>query len=310
MGFSLQLLMGGRLGWLPFLGLLLPSFYCQELSKECGKTFEKGKILGGQDTSILKWPWQVSILYRRYHICGGSILHEQWVLTAAHCFFTNMETLFNYEVLAGFTDIRIKHRKGQRRTVRQVLIHPRYGLNHPHGSDIALVQLKKSLSFSDNVYPICLPNATISLKKVTTCWVTGWGKLSEEDHNEGKLQEAEVPLLNQLICQLIYGNPLFIQEDMICAMDMEAQKSPCQGDSGGPLVCKINNTWIQIGVVAWGRGCMPPIFPSVFTRVSFFSPWISDIIKTRTISNRSTVIIVSWATLPTPLLFLYVLRIQ
>uniref|UniRef100_F6VXB0 Serine protease 38 n=1 Tax=Monodelphis domestica TaxID=13616 RepID=F6VXB0_MONDO len=309
MGFSLQLLVGGCLGWLPLLGLLLPRFYCQELRKECGHTFETGKILGGQATSINKWPWQVSILYRRYHICGGSVLHEQWVLTAAHCFFMNMDSLFKYKVLAGLTDLRLKNRKGQRRNIRQVYIHPDYGLTHPHGKDIALVHLQRPLKFSSNVYPICLPNANISLKKVTKCWVTGWGKMSQDGYIEGKLQEAEVPLLNQFICQLIYGNPLFIQEDMICATDMKVKKSPCQGDSGGPLVCKINNTWIQIGVVTWGRGCKPPILPSVFSRVPFFSPWISDIIKTRTIS-RSTAIIVSWATLPTPLLFLYALRIQ
>uniref|UniRef100_A0A4X2KRN5 Peptidase S1 domain-containing protein n=2 Tax=Vombatus ursinus TaxID=29139 RepID=A0A4X2KRN5_VOMUR len=289
--------------------LFLPGCYCQDRNPECGQPFRKGKILGGQNALRGKWPWQVSLFFRGFHICGGSILSKYWVLTAAHCFDQALNLLDYFEVYAGFTDLRKSGRQGQRREITQVIIHPRYKFTHPNGNDIALVQLKRSLKLSALVLPICLPTSTINLEMMDTCWVTGWGKMTESGRTVNKLQEVQVPLLDQFWCQILYGSMFLIQEDMICATDITHGKSPCQGDSGGPLACKFNDTWVQIGVVTWGRGCDMPLFPGVFARVPYFSTWISSTMKSVVIS-RSTTIVSSWTTLPTPLLFLHVLRIQ
>ncbi|KAM9095877.1 serine protease 38-like isoform 1-T1 [Sarcophilus harrisii] len=289
--------------------LLLPSCGCWKSNSECGRPFREGKIIGGQDALDGKWPWQVTFFFRGYHTCGGSILSKYWVLTAAHCFDQTLDLLEHFKVYVGLTDLKSINSHIQKRGIKQVIIHPLYKLTHPNGHDIALVQLSKALKFNYLVLPVCLPKSNINLDTTETCWITGWGKMRESGIMVDILQETEIPLLDQFLCQILYGSIFFIQEDMICAADLSLMKSPCQGDSGGPLVCKFNDTWIQIGVVTWGKGCSIPLYPGVFARVPYFSTWISNSIQSVIIS-RSTIIAVSWMTLSTALLFLHVLRTQ
>lgn len=56
------------------------------LPSACGQRHVQGKIMGGTDAPEKKWPWQVSVHYAGFHICGGTIIHEYWILSAAHCF--------------------------------------------------------------------------------------------------------------------------------------------------------------------------------------------------------------------------------
>ncbi|KAM9095878.1 serine protease 38-like isoform 2-T2 [Sarcophilus harrisii] len=220
-----------------------------------------------------------------------------------------LDLLEHFKVYVGLTDLKSINSHIQKRGIKQVIIHPLYKLTHPNGHDIALVQLSKALKFNYLVLPVCLPKSNINLDTTETCWITGWGKMRESGIMVDILQETEIPLLDQFLCQILYGSIFFIQEDMICAADLSLMKSPCQGDSGGPLVCKFNDTWIQIGVVTWGKGCSIPLYPGVFARVPYFSTWISNSIQSVIIS-RSTIIAVSWMTLSTALLFLHVLRTQ
>ncbi|KAM9095880.1 serine protease 38-like isoform 4-T4 [Sarcophilus harrisii] len=223
--------------------------------------------------------------------------------------FRTLDLLEHFKVYVGLTDLKSINSHIQKRGIKQVIIHPLYKLTHPNGHDIALVQLSKALKFNYLVLPVCLPKSNINLDTTETCWITGWGKMRESGIMVDILQETEIPLLDQFLCQILYGSIFFIQEDMICAADLSLMKSPCQGDSGGPLVCKFNDTWIQIGVVTWGKGCSIPLYPGVFARVPYFSTWISNSIQSVIIS-RSTIIAVSWMTLSTALLFLHVLRTQ
>ncbi|KAB0353216.1 hypothetical protein FD755_024070 [Muntiacus reevesi] len=93
-----------------------------------------------------------------------------------------------------------------------------------------------------------------------------------------KLQEVQLPLVPLYLCQQLYGQTN-IQPDMLCAGNIRDMKTACQGDSGSPLVCEFSHTWVQIGVVSWGKGCTYPMFPTVFARVSFFSRWIQHHIE-------------------------------
>ncbi|XP_032253799.1 serine protease 38 [Phoca vitulina] len=89
-----------------------------------------------------------------------------------------------------------------------------------------------------------------------------------------KLQEVRVPLIPLPLCQLVYGHLSHVMSDMLCAGDIWNVRTVCEGDSGGPLVCDFNHTWLQVGVVSWGRGCTYPMYPAVYARVSYFSKWI------------------------------------
>uniref|UniRef100_A0A5F9DUM6 Peptidase S1 domain-containing protein n=1 Tax=Oryctolagus cuniculus TaxID=9986 RepID=A0A5F9DUM6_RABIT len=96
------------------------------------------------------------------------------------------------------------------------------------------------------------------------------------------LQESEVGLLENRLCNLLYGqrtdsDKYYIHEEMVCVGNSSTAKSICRGDSGGPLVCHLPNTWVLVGLASWGLDCRHPVYPSVFTRVSYFVDWINGI---------------------------------
>ncbi|XP_065771764.1 serine protease 38 [Muntiacus reevesi] len=242
----------------------------------CGQRPVQGKILGGVDALERKWPWQVSVHYTGFHICGGSIVDEYWILSAAHCFDRSMNTEA-YDIYVGLVDLLVAGNHTQWFEVNKVIIHPTYGLYHPIGGDVALVQLKTRIVFSDAVLPVCIAPPDLTLANLS-CWATGWGSISQEGDTSNKLQEVQLPLVPLYLCQQLYGQTN-IQPDMLCAGNIRDMKTACQGDSGSPLVCEFSHTWVQIGVVSWGKGCTYPMFPTVFARVSFFSRWIQHHIE-------------------------------
>ncbi|XP_076994065.1 serine protease 38-like isoform X2 [Tamandua tetradactyla] len=243
----------------------------------CGQPHVQGKILGGSSAPEMKWPWQVSVHYGGFHICGGSILNEYWILSAAHCFDKD-KTMDAFDMYVGLVNLRVATKHTQWFEVNKVILHPTYKLYHPIGGDIALVQLKTPIVFSESVLPICLAPPNVNLQNLI-CWATGWGLVSRKGYTSDLLQEAQLPLISLYLCQLLYGNPSYVMPDMLCAGNVADLKTVCEGDSGGPLVCKRNQTWMQVGVVSWGRGCTGPMFPAVFARVSHFSEWIHEKIE-------------------------------
>ncbi|TRY59942.1 hypothetical protein DNTS_035195 [Danionella cerebrum] len=137
------------------------------------------------------------------------------------------------------------------------------------GGDLALVQLRSPVSWSDRIQPVCLPFGGFQF----IISLTG----------SGILQEVQVPIIDQSSCQLVYQvlSPDFatidIRSDMICAGLMEGGKDSCQGDSGGPLVCPFDNgTWIQAGIVSFGLGCAQKNRPGIYSRVSSFASLIRN----------------------------------
>nr|XP_055189698.1 serine protease 38 [Nyctereutes procyonoides] len=243
----------------------------------CGRRYIQGKIVGGVDVLERKWPWQVSVHYRGFHVCGGSIISEYWILSAAHCFDRD-KNIVAFDMYVGMVDLRFASNHTQWFEVNKVIVHPTYQLYHPVGGDIALVQLKSRIVFSDSVLPVCIAPPDVNLHNVT-CWATGWGLISPQGYVTDHLQEAQMPLISLPLCQLLYGQLSYIMLDMLCAGDIRNVKTVCEGDSGGPLVCELNRTWLQVGIVSWGRGCTYPMYPAVYTRVSYFSKWIHYHIK-------------------------------
>ncbi|KAK2829444.1 hypothetical protein Q7C36_017434 [Tachysurus vachellii] len=244
----------------------------------CGQAPLNIKIVGGTNAVPGAWPWQVSIQERDLHFCGGSLINERWVLTAAHCFPSF--SLLGVTANLGLTNLEGPNPNKQQRTIAELIRHPRYNINNDN--DIALLQLTSPVTFTNYIRPTCLAATKSDFPNRTNVWVTGWGdiKSNVELPSPQTLQEVKVPIVSNSDCATSYGNDI-ITYNMMCAGLSEGGKDSCQGDSGGPMVFKHNTTWVQAGIVSFGRGCALPNFPGVYTRVSQYQDWINSIIKTK-----------------------------
>nr|XP_055049805.1 serine protease 33 [Misgurnus anguillicaudatus]XP_055049806.1 serine protease 33 [Misgurnus anguillicaudatus] len=251
-------------------------------AQACGKPPLGKRIVGGVEASEGAWPWQVDIqTVTNGHICGGSIIARNWVLSAAHCFPKPSE-VSSYNLYMGRYQLNGNNQFEIVSQVQRVVVPEGYS-NPQEGRDLALVQLRSPVTWSDRIQPVCLPHAGLQFESGTLCYVTGWGHTQEGVSLTGArtLREVQVPLIDQYSCQSMYQIPpsdsekVNILSDMICAGYVEGGKDSCQGDSGGPLVCPVvNGTWVQVGVVSFGLGCAQRNRPGVYSKVSSFASLI------------------------------------
>ncbi|KAG5842893.1 hypothetical protein ANANG_G00182590 [Anguilla anguilla] len=217
------------------------------------------KIVGGYECEPHSKPWQVS-LNSGYHFCGGSLVNENWVVSAAHCYKSRVEVRLG--------EHNIRKTEGNEQFIRssRVIRHPKYS-SWTIDNDIMLIKLSEPATFSDAVQPVALP--TSCAPAGTMCTVSGWGDTMTS--NDGtRLQCLEIPILENSDCDNAY--PGMITDAMFCAGYLQGGKDSCQGDSGGPVVC---NGELQ-GVVSWGYGCAERDHPGVYAKVCLFNDWLAS----------------------------------
>uniref|UniRef100_A0A8C5SD24 Peptidase S1 domain-containing protein n=1 Tax=Laticauda laticaudata TaxID=8630 RepID=A0A8C5SD24_LATLA len=211
---------------------------------------EDDKIVGGYTCQRNSVPYQVS-LNIGYHICGGSLIHDQWVLSAAHCFKSAINSKGTFFLPDGHRTYNIRNPEGDEQIIKaeKIIVHPSYNswlLDH----DIMLIKLEKPAELSKR-----------------------WGNtLTDGVNYPDFLQCLYAPILSDEECKAAY--PGQISESMVCIGYLEGGKDSCQGDSGGPVAC---DGFLQ-GIVSWGIGCALPGYPGVYTKVCRYVDWIHETI--------------------------------
>ncbi|XP_035723564.1 trypsin-1-like isoform X2 [Vespa mandarinia] len=236
----------------------------------CGLRNEESRIVGGQTTRMNELPWMAKLSYLNKFYCGGSLINDRYVLTAAHCVKGFM--WFMIKVTFGEHDRCID--KGiETRYVVRVLTGDFSFLNFDN--DIALLRLNDRVPFSDTIRPICLPTVKENEYIGSKAIAAGWGTLKEEGKPSCLLQEVEVPVMSLQDCRNTSYSPRMISDNMLCAGYPDGMKDSCQGDSGGPLITEREDKRYEIiGIVSWGNGCARPGYPGVYTRITNYLDWI------------------------------------
>ncbi|XP_015447152.1 serine protease 42 [Pteropus alecto] len=258
------------------------------LSETCGHPMETVcgrvliKIVGGEDVKDGEWPWQVSLRVSGRHVCGGSLITQQWVLTAAHCILSR----FHYSVKMGDRNV-YEEVTSVVVPVQKIIIHPMFSSFGVTRHDLALLWLLYPVNFTVTIQPICIPEETFKVQAETRCWVTGWGRKEEFGELISYiLQKVDQNVIfyekcNEILQKTLLAKNKVVLEGMICGYKGRGKDS-CQGDSGGPMVCEFNDTWVQMGIVSWGVGCGHNNIPGVYTDVAFYSKWIVAVVNQAT----------------------------
>ncbi|KAI1286711.1 Plasma kallikrein [Halotydeus destructor] len=248
----------------------------------CGVTREivpNSRIVGGRRALDGEFPHQVSLQSRGSrggsdHFCGGSVISDRWILTAAHCL--SGERVDRMVGFVGANNLRSKD--GLTVKFEKAIRHSGYN-SRTVQNDIALLKTRepmplfsKDTSSTLDVNSICLPNPNEQFSGKAL--ISGFGTTSERGSGSSQLLTTEIDLQPEVRCTNLYRE--FKSTTMVCAGYDKGGKDTCQGDSGGPLFQKQNGRNVLIGVTSFGRGCARANSPGAYTRVASYLDWIQQ----------------------------------
>ncbi|KAM9820277.1 coagulation factor VII [Neosynchiropus ocellatus] len=254
------------------------------------------RIVGGGLEKRGGSPWQV--LIRRadgYGFCGGTLVSDRWVVSAAHCFQEAAD-----HVTIGDYDKQRPDPGEQVIRIQQVVLHPHFH-SFTFDSDLALVLLARPVVWGPTAVPACLPDPHLStylLREGHRGVVTGWGATSFMGRSSRFLRSVALPVVSHRDCS--GSTEQVVTDNMFCAGYLQASMDSCSGDSGGPFVVHYRGTWFLTGVVSWGERCAAPGKYGVYTRLGNYLRWMSDTMATPTPADPEAPEVLAGTASPTP----------
>ncbi|XP_031330576.1 trypsin-7-like [Photinus pyralis] len=223
------------------------------------------KIVNGTDAKEGEIPYIVSVRYIRLHTCGGSIINENNILTAAHCMDSG-----KYTVQYGLLEISSDYTNSI--DIEKVFTHEEYNPSKNHINDVAVLRLASAIRLDNaNLKPVTLPSQGEAAPDGEWAVLAGWGSSKTGGGVMKHLQRVNILVYSPDDCKAAHGNNVD-ERHHICAGVPEGWKGQCSGDSGGPFVANGK----QVGIVSWSvKPCAVVGYPGVLARVASYHDWIS-----------------------------------
>jgi len=251
-------------------------------------------IIGGKTAIPYSWPWSAVFCEKQRPgecnlQCGGTLISNQWIMTAGHCFDPNTNPAGYSFKLGVFNQTHNDEEGEQVLDISEFHIHPKYnggGGQVPPTFDISLAKLKTPVEFTDHISPVCLPEKDKDLPAAgTPLFLTGWGRTQNSVFvgASNTLQQVSVPVVPSDKCKRFLWDQEF--DTIFCVGFDEGGKGSCSGDSGGPAVYQDpanNGQWTQIGITSFGKGSMfQPCSGeySGYSKVSKYIDFIHEYVK-------------------------------
>ncbi|XP_005587397.1 complement factor D [Macaca thibetana thibetana] len=230
----------------------------------------RGRILGGREAEAHARPYMASVQVNGEHLCGGVLVAEQWVLSAAHCLEDAADG--KVQVLLGAHSLSQPEPSKRLYDVLRAVPHPDSRpdtIDH----DLLLLQLSEKATLGPAVRPLPWQRVDRDVEPGTLCDVAGWGIVSHAGRRPDRLQHVLLPVLDRATCNRRTHHDGAITQRMMCAESN--RRDSCKGDSGGPLVCG----GVLEGVVTSGsRVCGNRKKPGIYTRVASYAAWIDSVL--------------------------------
>ncbi|XP_065074304.1 venom protease-like isoform X2 [Ochlerotatus camptorhynchus] len=268
------------------IGLSLASIVARSKVPKCDRITKL--IVGGNVTKPGEFPHMAAIGWREADrtasfYCGGSLISDQFVLTAAHC-YKDMNGVWPSFVRLGDQNLFRDDDRARPKDydITEFINHPQFLRKQGQYNDIALIKLDRVVTFSSFIRPACLYDREMVPSKKAIA--TGFGALGFAEDPSNELMKVSLNIYDNKLCTEAFAGHRTVKNGVLatqlCAGNVEGGYDTCQGDSGGPLQITDQGNhcvFYVFGITSIGQGCGANL-PAIYTRVASFLSWIEPIV--------------------------------